>query len=59
MKISKIIYIIAVIVLIIAAIFKLLKITWPSHIYHPLTYLRLSWTLFLAAIGYNLIFEKD
>lgn len=58
MKVSRIIFIIGVIVLVVAAIFKLFKITWPSNIYHPLTYLRLSWTLFLAAIGYNLLFEK-
>lgn len=58
MRVSKIIYIIALIVFIVSLLFKIFKITWPSSIYHPLTYLRLSWTLFLAAIGYNLIFEK-
>ncbi len=58
MKVSRVIFIIGIVVVVVAVIFKLFKIAWPSNIYHPLTYLRLSWTLFLIAIGYNLLFEK-
>jgi hypothetical protein len=59
MKISKIIYSIGVLFLIVAVLFKVFKISWPTGIYHPLTYLRISIALFLMAIGYNLLFERS
>ncbi len=59
MKISRIIYLIGVLFLVVAILFKVFKISWPTGIYHPLTYLRLSIALFLMAIGYNLLFERS
>lgn len=59
MKLSKIIFLIGILFFIISILFKILKISWPSGIYHPLTYLRASWTLILISIAYNLLFERS
>lgn len=59
MKISKIIFLIGILFFLVSIFFKIFKISWPSGIYQPLTYLRVCWTLILIAIGYNLLFERS
>ena len=59
MKVSRVIFLIGILFFVVSILFKIFKITWPSGIYHPLTYLRVCWTFILIAIAYNLLFERS
>ncbi|MEN3044164.1 MAG: hypothetical protein ABDH37_02960 [Candidatus Hydrothermales bacterium] len=57
MKVSKVLFFLAVITFIIAMILKLTGAEFP-HLFKPYTYIKGTWTLLFFSIAFHLIFEK-
>ncbi|MEN3045713.1 MAG: hypothetical protein ABDH49_01810 [Candidatus Hydrothermales bacterium] len=57
-KVSQILFLLAVITFIIAIVLKLSGGEFP-HLFKPYTYIKGTWTLLLFSLTYHLIFEKE